>query len=639
VGNTGSDCLDDNVLQEYFGGLLDTESRLGVQAHLDGCAYCQSILRGIVQAEQADPSPETMVVHPAVDVPSSVGPITGVEVTSSVGSGISGHDSIADEGEDDALIGSAIGNYVIQSQIGKGGMGRVYLAENAQIGRKVAIKVLSEIARREEMSGPRFIAEAKAATTIRHPSIIDVYDFGCLPDGRFYSVMEYIEGYSLKQIIDDYAPMSEADAFGYIGPICEGLIAAHGHGIVHRDLKPDNILVSKQEPHEVKILDFGLAKLLAPEPGDISLTATGTFMGTPLFVSPEQAAGERDQISPAADLYSIAVIFYWMLSGLPPLWDRNVHILITKHMMEIPKPLREVASDVSESVANVIDQCLAKKPTDRPTSAEAILAAFHQSLGHDASIAARHNILPKAKRARKGAEAPWNGSGGMSTLGQAAGEISSLETNSSSRKWRTPALFGGMVVVALAVGLSFYGGRSTEKSASTPTLPPKVVTKRPKKKTMVAKPKVATLVSRKVRVVSQDKQLACQYRIGEGKLEARDAPCTIEVSDGATLDLTLVRAGYRSFNKKWSITADKVLDIETIAQSKLIVLTAIDGLKVDLPMPKPAGIAKAKRRSTRRPAKRATKKAPSPVKPDPVPAQKEPVEPVKTKKKMGDGIF
>lgn len=649
MGNAGQDCLDDNVLQEYYGGLLDAGARAEVQTHLDTCDYCALIIRGLAKADKPSETPETLLV-PSAGGSSGQGQLLGRLAEPSHRRPIT---SPQDEFEVDDLVGKTIGNYRINSQIGKGGMGRVYLAENPQIGRKVAIKVLSDLACREQMSGPRFIAEAKAATTIRHPSIIDVYDFGSLPDGRFYSVMEYIEGNSLKEVIDQCAPMSEADAFFYLEPICEGLLAAHGHGIVHRDLKPDNILVSSEEPHEVKILDFGLAKLLAPEPGDISLTATGTFMGTPLFVSPEQAAGERDQIGPAADLYSLAVIIYWMLGGRPPLWDRNVHVLITKHMMEIPVPLAELVPGISRTVATVIDSCLAKKPEARPTSAQAILDAFRQSAAHEGRQISRSGSRPPVRPLSSG-EHPWTGAGGASTLGQASGELSSIQRNKPARRWRGALLAALGVVVLAIVGLSYYGGISADPPIPALQAPRRVVEPKVKRPVVRVTVEPKKTVLRRIKVLSEDKRLRCQYALDGAKPEVRQAPCTMEVPDGATLDLLLVRAGYRSLSKVWQVKADETLEVRTHTKSKLIVLVTGDTAQTDKPL---AVIPKAKRRGARRrvkmhralaqPVATPPKMAPAPLatpvkKPEALPLPTKPTEETKKttpKVRVGGGLI
>jgi serine/threonine protein kinase len=273
-----------------------------------------------------------------------------------------------------SLAGWRFGNYIATEIIGQGGMGSVYLAEHPEIGRKVAIKVLGR-EHNEEMV-QRFTDEARAVSRIGHPNIIDIYDFGRTETGRLYYVMEWLDGRELRAVMNERAPMPAADVRPYVEQICAAIHAAHEHSIVHRDLKPANIFVLNREPTKIKVLDFGVAKLIAADAAASGRTSPGIVIGTPMFSAPEQASAEMHRICPQTDLYALGVILYWMLAGRPPFLAENNSVLLAMHICDKPPPLREVAPSVPEGVAVVVDQCLAKDPRQRPRSARDLAAAF-----------------------------------------------------------------------------------------------------------------------------------------------------------------------------------------------------------------------------------------------------------------------
>ena len=216
-----------------------------------------------------------------------------------------------------SLEGRKIGNYVVTRLLGEGGMGAVYLAHHPEIGREVAIKVISALLLDDRAE--RFIDEARAATRIRHPNIIDIYDLGRTEEGRIYYVMERLEGRELTEVMKEHfdraGRMTPAQVLPILAQICYALQAAHDSDVVHRDLKPENIFVMRRRHLVVKILDFGLAKLLEREQEGTARTETGLIMGSPLVMAPEQASGEHRRISPATDLYSLGIILYWMMAA------------------------------------------------------------------------------------------------------------------------------------------------------------------------------------------------------------------------------------------------------------------------------------------------------------------------------------
>jgi len=279
------------------------------------------------------------------------------------------------ENKIDELIGELIGNYEVKGLLGEGGMGQVYLAENPRIGRKVAIKVLSQHVAADTSFLDRFQAEARAVTRIDHPNVIDIYDFGSLEDGRLYYVMELLRGQELKAVLSARGAMTAAETLPYVAQICAALQAAHDQGVVHRDLKPENIFVTGQDPLRIKVLDFGIAKMLEADE-DSMATNTGVIMGTPRYISPEQAAGKPDLISTRTDLYSLGVIIYQFLCGEVPFQEEMPVLILAHHLKDPPPPLRDNNPDVTPAVAAIVHKCLEKAPEDRPASARELAEAF-----------------------------------------------------------------------------------------------------------------------------------------------------------------------------------------------------------------------------------------------------------------------
>ena len=277
------------------------------------------------------------------------------------------------------LLGQRVGNYVVTSLIGRGGMGSVYQAQHPEIGRKVAIKFLSaELARMPKIV-ERFIAEAQAMAAVEHPNVIDIYDFGRMDNGRAYAVMELLKGRELSSLLVSKGKWTAEELLPLLRQICGGLHAAHKQGIVHRDLKPENIFVLDRRD-QVKVLDFGIAKILESSASP-SHTTPGTVMGTPLVIAPEQAAGDSRNVGPWTDIYSLGVIIYWMLSGRPPFVDKASGVLLAKHILNEPPPLEQVEAGVPPGIAELVNQCLRKKASERPDSAREIAERFAEAVG------------------------------------------------------------------------------------------------------------------------------------------------------------------------------------------------------------------------------------------------------------------
>jgi serine/threonine protein kinase len=265
----------------------------------------------------------------------------------------------------DPLIGITLGNYVIKKVVGKGAMGKVYLGVHPSIGKKIAVKVLASHLSTVESMSKRFMREAKTINKIEHPNIIEIYDFGVLPDRRYYYTMEYLKGDTLTKIIKKRS-LNLKQIMEIMDEICDSLDAVHSYGIIHRDLKPSNIMLCKKGRKTiVKILDFGIAKLV--DTGDETgvQTVAGAVLGTPVYMSPEQAMGKSSEVNHLADIYSVGVILYKLLSGELPVPGKSIGEVLTHHLMDKPKPLFEIVTEIPKELSDVVMKCLAKKPEDR----------------------------------------------------------------------------------------------------------------------------------------------------------------------------------------------------------------------------------------------------------------------------------
>jgi serine/threonine-protein kinase len=217
-------------------------------------------------------------------------------------------------------------------------MGSVYLAEHVVIEKKFALKVLAlELSRRSDLVA-RFLQEARSASRIGHENVIDIMDFGQSPDGLVYIAMEYLDGRDLGEIVRSKGAMEWSEARAIVLQICRALRAAHDKGIVHRDMKPENIFLIQREgqPHFVKILDFGIAKVMGLDPNGPRLTKTGMIFGTPEYMAPEQAEGK--DTDHRADIYAVGCIMYHLITGQTPFVAESFMTMLTKHLMEEPVP-------------------------------------------------------------------------------------------------------------------------------------------------------------------------------------------------------------------------------------------------------------------------------------------------------------
>jgi serine/threonine protein kinase len=283
---------------------------------------------------------------------------------------------------DDPYVGREIlgGDFKILEKIGTGGMGSVYKAWQVAMDRPVAVKILhSKLTHRQDLVS-RFRREARAMSHLSHPNTVKVLLYGELEDGVLYIVMEYLEGQNLNRTVKREGPMTVERGLPIIIQACAAIEEAHRAGIIHRDLKPENIFLCNQGVLKdfAKVLDFGLAKVTDREmrPGSLILTQEGMVFGTPEFMSPEQAQG--DPLTPASDIYSLAVILYETLTGKLPFDAANPIEFLQLHVSAKPIPLdkRIPGLKFPEGLSEVIAKALSKKPTDRYKSAATFAAAL-----------------------------------------------------------------------------------------------------------------------------------------------------------------------------------------------------------------------------------------------------------------------
>src|SRR5213594_843009 len=296
------------------------------------------------------------------------------------------------EEDSGSLVGKALdGQYQIEALLGKGGMGAVYRARHILLGDRVAIKVLPPEMRSNTEWLRRFQREGQAARRFRHPNAVTVYDLRTSADGTIYLVMEYVEGSTLDAELRKHGRFSPAEALSLLTPVMSVLNAAHAMGVVHRDLKPENIMIGKLSTggdSVVKLLDLGIAKLRevagADKTGNTNLTIAGQMLGTPYYMSPEQWGELPDdgnsEIDGRADIYSLGVVFYELITGKRPFTGTTLSELRREHTSIVPQPLHEFVPNVPEGFSRAIARAIAKDRGDRQATAGELANELKSSL-------------------------------------------------------------------------------------------------------------------------------------------------------------------------------------------------------------------------------------------------------------------
>ncbi len=335
------------------------------------------------------------------------------------------------------------GRYRLAELLGRGGMSEVWRAEDLELGRNVAIKLLAP-----DADTARFEREARAVASLAHPNIMQLFDYG-QSDGRPYMVLEYVPNGTLEDRLRNRKPLPDEEAIAIATGIAAGLAHAHARGIVHRDLKPANVLFD--EEGRPKVADFGIARMAV---GEGTLTEAGTVLGTAAYISPEQALGEP--AGAASDVYSWGVIVYRMLTGRLPFESNDPMELVTMHRDVAPPPVRRYRDDAPARLESAATAALAKDPARRPPDGSALLAELGAPTGGSLTTATTMlsedatQVLPVA--------------------GGAAADEASPEPAPSRR--RTPVMLAALLVLGLAGGaLAYEVTRPSSSPADTGTFP------------------------------------------------------------------------------------------------------------------------------------------------------------------------
>ncbi|MEA2426899.1 MAG: eukaryotic-like serine/threonine-protein kinase [Thermoleophilaceae bacterium] len=383
------------------------------------------------------------------------------------------------------------GRYRIHRRIGSGGMADVYLAQDSQLGRDVAIKMLHRRFSRDHEFVERFRREASAAAGLQHPNVVAVFDRGEY-DGTYYIAMEYLPGKTLKEVIREDAPLDQLRAIDLAIQILQAAAFAHRRGVIHRDFKPHNVMVGTDG--RLKVTDFGIARAGASE-----MTETGSIMGTAQYLSPEQAQGQR--VGTPSDLYSIGIILYEMLAGRVPFSGDSAVSIALKHVGEQPPRLRDLRPDVHPRLEQAVGRALLKDPDQRYASADEFIGA-----------------LQEARRALISGD---NGAG--STSSWMPPVVPPRDDDIRGARW--PFVVLVLLLLALVAGAAIWQPWSSATQQSTV---PSVVGSSAKR---------ATLVLERSGFKVKTHPVSAQEK--KGRVVSQDPPGGKRVDDGSTVDLAV----------------------------------------------------------------------------------------------------
>jgi eukaryotic-like serine/threonine-protein kinase len=380
------------------------------------------------------------------------------------------------------VTGQAFGNFQVVRLLGEGGFGEVYEAENPFLQRRAAVKVLHAGMVQDHELVRRFLNEARAASAIRHPNIIDVFDAGVTPDGEPYILMEFLDGDSLQKAIQQQGRMSLATVQEVVRQAGSALSAAHLAGIVHRDLKPENLFLIS-DPNAplgfcVKVLDFGIAKVKHRDDrgGSTLKTQAGLLMGSPAYMSPEQCRDSSD-VDLRTDIYSLAIIVYEMLAGVPPFVSRSSTEMLVMQIANNPPPLREHVPDLPEHVDQAVIRALAKDREVRYSSVDYFVGALLGTYPAATAQGSTPSPVALGSFSRRGGltpvPVPLSGPN-ITTFSRSTGEVSAKSSeveleSMRTKRWPLVAV-AGVVVAAMAVFLVLRGRPGTPPTPVQATL-------------------------------------------------------------------------------------------------------------------------------------------------------------------------
>ncbi len=378
------------------------------------------------------------------------------------------------EGQTDPALapGTMVGEYRVEGLVGEGGMGQVYGAVHPVIGKRAAIKVLlPEICRNQQMV-ERFVMEARAVNQIGHPNIVDVFAFGALPDGRQYMVMEWLRGVSLSDHLKRGVP-TIPETCDILHAVAAALDAAHAAGIIHRDLKPHNVFLVEVRGSKplVKLLDFGLVKLSDNDDPRMERTRAGALLGTPAYMSPEQALGRG--IDHRSDNYALGVMAFEMLTGRLPFIEDTAMALLVAHMQQPPSPPSSIAPNIPAELDRLVYALLAKDPNGRPSMQQAMqILAYYRDTNRPSNV-------PTSPHAAVTVMAPSNAAV-LSTMGQSSGQRMAAPAEPPKRRGALLAVAALAVLCiaggAVAIALSKNKGSADPAAQPPPEQPPIVAT-------------------------------------------------------------------------------------------------------------------------------------------------------------------
>jgi tRNA A-37 threonylcarbamoyl transferase component Bud32 len=439
----------------------------------------------------------------------------------------------------DPYVGKTIdGRYLIERVIGEGGMGVVYAGRHKVIDKRVAIKVLrGEMASDQDLN-ERFLQEARAASAIGNPHIIDISDFGQLADGCTYFVMEMLDGKSLSEIVAEAnGPLPVPRIYSICKQIAQGLAAAHAANIIHRDLKPDNVMIISRgsEKNFVKVLDFGIAKVGG---GATKVTRAGSVFGTPHYMSPEQAAGAI--VDHRTDIYALGVILYELASGKVPFDADNFMGILTQHMYKAPVPIRALVPevDVPAGLDAVVLKCLTKKPEGRYATMDDLVVDI-EKLESGVLPGAVHEMM--ARSGGFNVPADYFRQSGMPAPVPAS-------PFAPKKRWPLYLLMAAVATLVGVAGVVVVGRSSSGKADTLPVVPVAPVATTgtpavtgPTPSSAIAAPPAPVELTREI-LVSVTPTDATIARDGR---ELGQPPLALHLSEGETATLVLSRKGYK----------------------------------------------------------------------------------------------
>jgi serine/threonine protein kinase len=418
-----------------------------------------------------------------------------------------------------AAVPQQVGAYRIVGPLGQGGMGAVFEAVHDETQLHVAIKMLLPHLSKQPEVVRRFFNEARAVGLIGHPSVIEVYDVGTLPGGAAYMIMEFIEGETLGAYLKRSGPLG-AGALPIVRDIAGALVQAHAKQIIHRDLKPENVMMqATADGLRVKVLDFGIAKIA--EDAELAAgmgvrTKTGTVLGTPTYMSPEQCRG--DKVGAPTDVYALGAMLYQLLAGHPPFAAKGIGEVLAMHILDPPPPLRRWVPGVDPAVEGLTLHMLDKKAENRPTMA-AVLRALEQLISGDRAAAQRTIVMSSSTAATQ-----------MS--------LSSPTLDQPARTSRVPLAIGVAIAAAGAVG----AGVLLTRHAHVATPPPApMATPIP---TATATPTPTAAPGAIIWIVKSEPPRADIVRKSDGALLGRTPWYTEQPAAAGRVDAVVRKSGY-----------------------------------------------------------------------------------------------